>query len=177
MDKIGRPRGLIGYDTDINLQRREEGKGPIYRFFRARTVIYVAIIAAVAGIMAYTLATRSTLGISVLHDRNPVFVQLSEGGIRNGYTVRILNKYLEPTDYVLSLEGLPGATIEAVGTEKQQDGWPVITVEPDKSREVRVLVNSRPGETLAESTPITFWVTNPATGESEAMSDFFRAPK
>ncbi|MCT8970642.1 cytochrome c oxidase accessory protein CcoG [Microbaculum marinisediminis] len=177
MDKIGRPRGLIGYDTDINLQRREEGKGPIYRFFRARTVIYVAIIAAVAGIMAYTLATRSTLGISVLHDRNPVFVQLSEGGIRNGYTVRILNKYLEPTDYVLSLEGLPGATIEAVGTEKHQDGWPVITVEPDKSREVRVLVNSRPGETLAESTPITFWVTNPATGESEAMSDFFRAPK
>ncbi len=177
MDKIGRPRGLIGYDTDINIARREEGKPPIYRFVRPRTIIYVVLILAVAGIMAYTLATRSRLGLNVLHDRNPLFVQLSEGGIRNGYTIRILNKYLEPTDYVLSLEGLPGATLEAIGSERRQDGWPVITVEPDRTREVRVLVNSKGGEKPPESTPITFWVTNPATGETDGVGDFFRAPK
>ncbi len=58
----------------------------------ARTVAYSAIIAAVGGIMIYTLATRSLLDVNVLHDRNPVAVRLSDGSIRNAYTVRLLNK-------------------------------------------------------------------------------------
>jgi polyferredoxin len=45
---------------------------------RARTVLYAAIIGAVA-IMLYALATRSSEGISVIHDRNPMFVRLSSG--------------------------------------------------------------------------------------------------
>jgi polyferredoxin len=28
----------------------------------------------------------------VLHERNPLFVRLSDGSIRNAYTVRLLNK-------------------------------------------------------------------------------------
>jgi cytochrome c oxidase accessory protein FixG len=176
MDKVDRPRGLIGYDTDINIQRRQEGKSPIYRFLRPRTVIYAVIIVAVAGIMAFTLATRSDLGLNVIHDRNPLYVQLTEGGIRNGYTVRLLNKQLVATDYVLSVTGLSGASLEAVGVERREDGWPVITVDPDTTREVRVLVASPAGEKLPESTPISFHVTDPATGETAAADDFFRAP-
>ena len=59
MTKVGRPKRLIGYDNDINIHRRQEGKAPIYRIVRARTVVYSAIIAAVGGIMLYALATRS----------------------------------------------------------------------------------------------------------------------
>ena len=39
---------------------------------------------------------RTMLEINVLHDRNPPFVRLSDGGMRNGYTVKILNKLHEP---------------------------------------------------------------------------------
>ena len=42
--------------------------------------------------MLYALLTRSLLDINVLHDRNPVAVKLSDGSIRNAYTVRLLNK-------------------------------------------------------------------------------------
>ena len=42
--------------------------------------------------MTYALATRHNEGVSVLHDRNPLFVRLSDGSLRNAYTVRILNK-------------------------------------------------------------------------------------
>ena len=42
--------------------------------------------------MIYALATRSNDGVSVLHDRNPLFVRLSDGSLRNAYTVRIINK-------------------------------------------------------------------------------------
>jgi len=176
MDKIGRPRGLIGYDTDINIHRREAGEKPVYNFIRPRTIIYAAIIVGVGAIMTYALATRGTLGLNVLHDRNPLYVPLSEGGFRNGYTIRILNKELAETDYVLSISGVPGATIDAIGSDERRDGWPVIAVEPDTTREVRVLVASPPGAKLSDSTPIEFTVTNPETGASDTVSDFFRAP-
>jgi cytochrome c oxidase accessory protein FixG len=92
MTRIGRETRLIGYDNDINIHRRREGKPPIYRFVRSRTVVYSAMIVAVGAIMLYALLTRSLLDINVLHDRNPVAVKLSDGSIRNAYTVRLLNK-------------------------------------------------------------------------------------
>ena len=67
----------------------------IHRFVRLRTALYAAIIALVGGMMTFTLATRSAQAISVIHDRNPVFVRLSDGAIRNAYTVRISNKRAE----------------------------------------------------------------------------------
>ena len=92
MTKIGRETRLIGYDNDINIHRREAGKPPIYRIVRPRTITYAAMIAAVGAIMLYALLTRTLLDINVLHDRNPVAVKLSDGSIRNAYTVRLLNK-------------------------------------------------------------------------------------
>ena len=35
--------------------------------------------------MLYTLATGRVLDVSVLHDRNPLFVSLSDGSVRNAY--------------------------------------------------------------------------------------------
>ena len=95
MTKLGRPTGLIAYDTDLNIKQRIEGKQAFYKLVRMRTALYAAIIAVVGGIMIYTLATRDSEGISVIHDRNPMYVRLSDGALRNGYTIRIVNKQLE----------------------------------------------------------------------------------
>jgi cytochrome c oxidase accessory protein FixG len=94
MREIGRPTGLIGYDTDINIQRRREGKAPIYRPIRARTIIYAGAIAIAGSIMLYSLATRSTMGINVLHERNPVFVRLSDAAF--GTTIRCASSTRAP---------------------------------------------------------------------------------
>ena len=40
------------------------------------------------------LLTRSTVGLSVLRDRAPVFVPLADGSLRNGYTLKIANNPL-----------------------------------------------------------------------------------
>src|SRR5215475_2353457 len=45
MTKVDRPTGLIAYDNDINMARRAEGKAPLYRIVRPRTLIYAGIIA------------------------------------------------------------------------------------------------------------------------------------
>ena len=50
MAKIGRPARLIAYDTDVNIKRRQEGKPPVYKIVRLRTVLYAAIIAVVGAV-------------------------------------------------------------------------------------------------------------------------------
>ncbi len=112
MKEIGRPPRLIAYDTDINIARRPQGLPPIYKPIRVRTLIYPAIIALVGGLMVWKLATRSDLGIDVLHDRNPMSIPMADGGVRNGYTIRILNKKPDQRHVKLSVSGAPGLQLK-----------------------------------------------------------------
>ncbi len=65
--------------------------------------------------MLYSLLNRAPLELHILHDRNPLFVKLSDGSIRNGYDIKILNKTHEDRHYALSLTGLEGARIQMKG--------------------------------------------------------------
>jgi cytochrome c oxidase accessory protein FixG len=172
MKEIGRPTGLIGYDTDINMQRRREGKPPIYRLVRARTLIYAAAIAIVGGIMLYTLATRSTMGINVLHERNPLFVQLADGGVRNDYTVRLLNKGAARS-FALDVSGLPGATLRIAGVDRQADGRLVVEVGQDQTRELRLSVQVEPANLPKAATIIEIESTDIASGQTATARDHF----
>ena len=176
MAKIGRPARLIAYDTDVNIKRRQAGQPPIFKVVRVRTVLYAAIIAVVAGLMVYTLATRHTEGLAVIHDRNPIFVRLSDGATRNAYTVRILNKSLETRRFLLATDGLADAYIEVAGDTTSPMGYPRIEVGPDQTREVRVLVTSYEHLPPAASIPLTFRAIDMETRQRATASDFFKGP-
>ncbi len=176
MKKVGRPTGLIAYDTDMNIERRQQGLAPVYKLIRARTLIYPAIIALVAGIMLFALATRQTEVINVIHDRNPLYVELSDGSIRNGYTARLLNKQLEERRFAITVSGIEGLRLEAVGVSSYASGGPLVEVGPDTTREVRLLVFAPEDAVLAETIPLTFTITDQATGASDTVSDNFKAP-
>jgi cytochrome c oxidase accessory protein FixG len=173
MKKVDRPTGLIAYDTDINIARRSEGKPPIYRIVRPRTLIYAGLIALVGAVMLYALLTRSYLDISVRHDRNPLFVTLSDGSIRNAHTVHLLNKRPDISTIELSVEGLPEAEVHVVGLDSVIAGKPLIPVGPDQGREVRVLVTMPANAHIDHSTPLTFRATDIATGETAVARDHF----
>ena len=172
MCEIGRPQGLIGYDTDINMQRRREGKPPIYRIVRPRTVIYTAAIAIVGSIMLYTLATRATMDVNVLHERNPLFVLLSDGGVRNDYTVRILNKGAQRS-FAIEVSGLPGATIRVAGIEAAPGAKPVVEVGQDQTREVRLSVQVGPADLPKTSRDLEVTITDTAGGGRASARDHF----
>jgi cytochrome c oxidase accessory protein FixG len=173
MTKVGRPTGLVAYDNDVNITRRAEHKEEVFRLVRPRTVIYAAMIALVGGVMLYTLATRSFLAINVLHDRNPLFVTLSDGAVRNAYTIRVLNKREHGRTVALNVEGLPNIAVEAVGIETAMDGRPFIAIGPDRTRELRLLVTVPAGTRLERSVPVTFRITDIVLGEVATMSDHF----
>jgi polyferredoxin len=174
MTKIGRPTRLIAYDTEVNIKRRLEGLPPIYRFVRARTVIYVAVIAVTGLIMLYSLAARSLIGINVLHDRNPLFVTLSDGSVRNAYTVRFLNKRTDLRAIELTVSGVPSPVIHIIGEE--QAGRAIVAVGPDQTREVRVLVTVPPDVKPGKSTLVKFTARDVGSGETATETEHFVAP-
>jgi cytochrome c oxidase accessory protein FixG len=173
MEKIGRPTRLIAYDNEINIKRRMAGQEPIIKLVRTRTVLYASIIAVVGAIMLYALMTRHAFDINAIHDRNPVFVRLSDGGVRNGYTVRILNKRLEARRFALSVNGIPGAVVEIVGQPLGSSN--IVEVGPDQTRELRVLVSDY-NYAPPESMPIIFHLLDLESGEWAQARDNFRAP-
>jgi cytochrome c oxidase accessory protein FixG len=177
MAKIDRPPRLIAYDTDLNVRKRQSGEPTSStRLVRGRTVLYAAIMLIVGGIMLFSLVTRDVSGLTVIHDRNPLFVALRDGSIRNAYTIRLLNKELETRRFVLTVEGLDGAELEVVGAATSGSGRQVIEVGPDRTAEARILVTRRGAPLADDSIPVTFVITDETTGVSARTSDHFMGP-
>ena len=177
MAKIGKPRGLVDYDTDINIQRHLEGQDSIYRFVRPRTIIYVSMIVGVCALMLFTLVNRQLVDMNVLHDRNPLFVALSDGSIRNGFTVRLINKAPTARDYELTLVNAPeGFSMKAIGIDNVTPTKLIVPIDQDITKELRIQVFAPPGAKLGKSQDINFNVRDTETGEAETVTDYFKAP-
>lgn len=155
MDKIDRPRGLIAYDTDKNIQRRLAGEKSRYELIRPRTVIYAALFAIVGLVMMYSLLTRVTLDMNVLRDRQPNFVQLSDGSIRNGYSLKVLNKATRPRLLEFSVDGLPSTVVSVVGQDDRRLAAPA-----DETIEYRIYVAVRDISVLDQKTDYWMVITD-----------------
>ncbi|MEW6091531.1 MAG: cytochrome c oxidase accessory protein CcoG, partial [Pseudomonadota bacterium] len=177
MDKVERPRGLITYDTFRNQERRKAGETPRLNILRPRTILYSVLLVLVSAIMLFGLSTRSTLDVSVLADRNPLFVVLSDGGIRNGYQLKILNKEHTAHDYRISISGLDGATLTRSGHAGEDET--IIHVEADSLANVRLFV-SLPAALLDRldggEAEFAFIVTDIASGKTATRQTNFRGP-
>jgi cytochrome c oxidase accessory protein FixG len=164
MAKVDRPLRLIGYDTDNNLARRARGDKPRVNLIRPRTVLYATVLAAVGGLMLWSLATRATLQVNVIRDRTPPFVRLSDGSIRNAFTVKIVNRDNETRALALSVASDVPVELSAIG-ETFKAGAATIAAEGDVVRSVRVFVTAPPKSSSRATFPITIKVVDPATGE------------
>lgn len=111
MTKIGRPTRLIGYTTVADAKLAVQGKPimpPLKRLFRLRTMLYFLVWGGIGLGMLFALGTRSRLELSVLRDRNPIYVRMSDGSIRNSYTIKVRNMESRPRSFQLIVSGLPG---------------------------------------------------------------------
>jgi cytochrome c oxidase accessory protein FixG len=177
MAKLGRPKNLIAYDTFHNIEAEAKGLPSRLRLIRPRTVLYSGMIAIVSVVMLMALWGRTTLEVNVLRDRNPLFVQLSDGGVRNGYTLKILNKRQETRSFRISTDGLPGATLSIVGQEGVTT--PEIVVPTDDLRALKIYVAVPAGDVKAlpgEATDFAFVVTDTGDGTVSRNTTNFRRP-
>ena len=88
MDKVGKPRGLIRYASLDEL----EGKAVKKIYQHPRTLVYLGIILIAFGGIVYGLTHLNSITLKVIPERQPLYVSLSDGSIRNKYEFKVLNK-------------------------------------------------------------------------------------
>ncbi|MCA3720230.1 cytochrome c oxidase accessory protein CcoG [Phenylobacterium sp.] len=173
MDRIDRPRGLIGYDTDKAVAARAAGQPAIYRLVRPRTLVYAGSLVLVSGLMLWGLAHRQSFDVHVLRDRNPIAVRLADGSVRNGYTLKIANRSFADADARIAFSGPAGAVLKTPAAPAADEVR--ARIETNTLRAVRVFV-TLPEQAEAEtSLPVAFTVTLPE-GVMTVKSTFITDP-
>jgi cytochrome c oxidase accessory protein FixG len=175
MDKVGRPRKLVAYDSYRNLVAQSHGDRVAYRFVRPRTLVYTGVFLLACAVIGFGLTHKTVLDVNVVPDRNPLFVQVSGGGIRNGYIVRILNKKLGAHKFDIALHGLNNASLSYVGIDA---GEPPVEVKSDDVRAVKVFVTVPAGEAakMPASVNIAFTVRDTVDGTETTRNTNFKGP-
>ncbi|UOM34041.1 cytochrome c oxidase accessory protein CcoG [Acuticoccus sp. I52.16.1] len=191
MTKIGKPRGLISYTTlqdfAANTARAaaegmEAAKAsqvlPGWReVMRPRVFVYFVLWSAIGIAMVIAVLARDRLDLSVAHDRNPRFVQLSDGSVRNGYTVKIMNMEPEPREFDFGLEGLPGGLMWSPNIVEEPARRFAVPVGPDQVREFRVFVKADPMDLAGDTVPFTFRTFDIGGREKTATETVFDTPE
>jgi cytochrome c oxidase accessory protein FixG len=116
MDKMGYPPGLIRYTTENALARGYDAKAMWRRVFRPRTLIYGAVLLAIAGAAVGSLAMRNPLKVDVIRDRGSLAREAAPGVIENVYRLQVMNTDEKPRQFTIQAAGLPG--LKVVGIEQ-----------------------------------------------------------
>ncbi|KAB8192085.1 4Fe-4S binding protein [Lysobacter maris] len=110
MDKMGYPHGLIRHSTQNAIDAKPT------RVLRPRVLVYGLLLASLCAAWAWGVTHRSALIAEVLRDRNALYREVAGERIENGYTLKLINKTVEPQQYRLGLQAPAG--VELVGGER-----------------------------------------------------------
>jgi cytochrome c oxidase accessory protein FixG len=170
MTHIGRPRWLVTWDTLARQSAKAVGKTLPIRWLRPRTIIYASAMLVAVCLMAAALATRPTIGLTVLQDRAPLYVWLADGTVRNGYTVKIVNKTQQDSVFALRLSGLAGGQMALADRHTQRSETLRLPVAADTVGTFHVLVTAPDG---GASRPVQFTLQDVSTGETQVHHALF----
>jgi cytochrome c oxidase accessory protein FixG len=141
MDKMEYPRGLIRYTSERQL---EGGKT---HWLRPRIIGYVVVLCLMVGVFWYHMFTRIPLELTVIRDRNQLYVTTDAGDIDNIYTLHLVNMDENMHEFAISISGIEGAEIVGETTH---------TLDGGEVRSLTLRVRVSPDELDLPSTPLTF---------------------
>ena len=160
MDKIGKPRGLVGYLALTDETRERAGKAPKSvwsHVFRPRTILYTVLWAGVGIGLVVALFLRTEIDVNVTPVRNPTYVTLSDGSIRNTYDLRLRNKTGDDAYFSISVTSEAGLVLKLEGSED-----PLVRVPANETFQQRVFIEAAPGSEAAteDRTAVRLWVAD-----------------
>ncbi len=97
MDRIGAPRGLIGYYSERQLQ------GGARRLLRPNAMVYAAASLLLTLALVAAVGMRAPFAVDVLRERGALF-RIDDGLVRNDYELRIMNKSERSADFIVRAE-------------------------------------------------------------------------
>jgi hypothetical protein len=104
-------------------------------------------------------------------------VTLSSGSIRNGYTVKILNKAHEERVYRLALRDDLPATFRVLGRDGKMTDAVELKAAPNSVSAHQIHMTLPRTVLSGETMDIEFAITDTATGETARVKDVFRGPR
>lgn len=175
MTRIGRPTGLIRFESQAAQNARAKGETPQrFRLARPRVIVYTLLLIIVGGATAWGALGRADAQLAVLRDRGGLYVTLSDGAIQNSYTVKIANMTGSAQTYRLSAAGPAGLALSASGAAATADGGLEVSVAARSVGTLRAHVRL-PKAGAAASVPLSF-TARAANGEILAAETVFLSP-
>jgi cytochrome c oxidase accessory protein FixG len=120
MEKMGYDKGLISFTSEHQLA------GGVTKIVRPKLIGYAVVLTIMCGLLIYDIASRSSIELDIIRDRNTLSRETNEGLIENVYTLKVLNKSQIKQTYTISVFGIDGATIIG-STEVVVEGGGVYT--------------------------------------------------
>jgi cytochrome c oxidase accessory protein FixG len=173
MEKTGRPRGLIDYMALSDEAAERSGKKPkdIWKhILRPRTILYTVLWSVVGFALVFALFIRQDIEMTVAPVRNPTFVTLSDGSIRNTYDVRILNKGGTDSQFSVFVNGDASLRVELEGTPYGSVPVPANT---QKLQRVYVIAPAGSDPAKTHQSDFRFWVEDLSNGERAHTDSVF----
>ncbi|SIS64613.1 cytochrome c oxidase accessory protein CcoG [Phaeovulum vinaykumarii] len=178
MDKVGKPRGLIGYMALKDEAAERAGAHPkrIWRhIFRPRTMLYFTLWSGIGIALIVALFLRSPIDVNVTPARDPLFVALSDGAIRNTYSVRLRNKQGEPRVFRLTVMADDPAVQSALAVSLEGQPGNTVAVPADSTLDQRLYIVAEPGSTPATTarSEIKLWVEDTSSTDRAGLETIF----
>ena len=134
------------------------------------------VFALVGVLMLLQLITRPNFDLKVLHDRNPLFVTLSNGSIRNGYTIKVLNMSREERRFTLEARALESAALQVVGQEGDAYETVELMAKPDGVATYKIYLALPRTAVGGETRPFDFVLSDLTDGETAETDTVFLGP-
>jgi cytochrome c oxidase accessory protein FixG len=179
MKDVGRPRGLIDYATLEQCDKEAAGEPPQPAWkalLRPRNLIYLGVWSGIGFALLFALGTRSHTELTVSPDRNPPFMLMKDGSVRNAYTLRLRNMLALPRDMEVALVGLPEGAVMWTENVNIDDAAAaqVIEVPANETRIIRAYVTIPAGSSAGD---FSFRLTSLAEdGEVDLADTKFTTP-
>jgi len=122
MDKMNYPRGLVRYTTEHSVQNEAT------HVLRPRMFVYATLLLILCGALVTSMTMRTPVILDVIRDRNSLYRELPDDIIENIYTLKVINQSNAARDFVLSVTGLEGISIDGVGEPLSVDGGGVLSL-------------------------------------------------
>ena len=110
MDKIGRPRGLIRYDSIAGI------KDKIKFRFTPRIILYSVLLVLLFSVFTVLVASRSDLKVNVLRSPGKVFQEQGDNKISNLYHIVLVNNTFNDIPVEVKLNN-PDAELKIIGKD------------------------------------------------------------
>ena len=141
MEKVGRPKGLIRYTSENNIEKGEKLNYTLK--MKAYTVVLVLLV----GIMAFMLITRKNIDAHITRSTGQLYAEMENDRLANFYQIKITNKTNNLMPMELKLENISG-DIKMLGEEQ------IVNIQPMEHKSINFLILINKDKVLSRKTEL-----------------------